>query len=138
MDYNHQTIKTIRRGLDLRRNLIYFCIAILFFSILSFLFYGIEASNSAIKFISRKNEISKIEKIMLNPKIKFEQSEGNFFDVVAKKAIHKNKDDVELFDVLANGDRGNITSDNLLITNGGDDLHFSGNPVLIIKEINNE
>ncbi|MFT6106256.1 MAG: hypothetical protein ACJA0S_000182 [Rickettsiales bacterium] len=138
MDRSHQAIQKIHRGLEFRKNLIYFCIAILFFSVLSFLFYGFEASNNAIKFIARKDEVKKMEKVMFNPKIRFEQSEGNIFDVVAKKAIQKNKDDVELFDVFVEGGRGNITSDNLLITNGGDDLHFSGNPILIIKEINNE
>ena len=79
-------------------------------------------------------DFNKVEKVMLNPKIKFEQNEGQFFNIEAKKAIHKDESIVELFDVKASGNSGSITAGNLLITNSGSNLHFSNNPVLTIIE----
>ncbi len=138
MDKNSKIIYTIKRRLKFRKIFIFLCATTLICGLLSFLFYGLETTNNAIKFISKKDQIDKVEKVMLNPKIKFEHSDGKFFDIEAKKALYRDKDSAELFDVKASGDRGNISADNLLITNSGNDLHFSGNPILIIKETKNE
>ena len=134
MDHGSQIIDNIKKRIKFKRFLVFLCIATLIFGIVSFLFYGFDATNNAIKFISKKNQIDNVEKVMLNPKIKFEHSDGEFFDIEAKKAVHKNKDDVELYDVKASGSKGAITAGSLLITDSGNDLHFSNNPVLIIKE----
>ncbi len=138
MDQHLKIINTIKNRIKIRKFLVFICLAALIFSLLTFLFYGFDTTNNAIKFISKKNQIDDVEKIMLNPKIKFEHNDGQFFEIEAKKAIQKNKNDVELYDVEASGDEGSISSKNLLITNNGNDLHFSGNPTLIIKETKNE
>ncbi|MES2677606.1 MAG: hypothetical protein V4612_04760 [Pseudomonadota bacterium] len=138
MDQNHQLIDAIKKRLKLRKILVFLCAIILICGLLSFLFYGFDATNSAIKFISKKDQIDNVEKVMLNPYIKFEHDDNQFYDIKAKKAVHKNKDDVELFDVKASGNKGDISAGNLLITNSGNDLHFSNNPILIIRETKNE
>ncbi len=138
MDETSIIVTAIRRRTKFRKILILLCIAVLVFGFLSFLFYGFDTTNNAIKFMSKKDQISKVEKVMLNPKIKFEYDQGQIIDIKAEKAVHKDKSDIELFNVQADGVRGNITSGNLLITNNGNDLHFSNHPVLIIKEVKNE
>ncbi len=138
MDNTSDIIDGIKRRTKFRKVLVLLCIAVLICGFLSFLFFGLTTANNAIKFISKQNQINKIEKVMLNPKIKFEYREGQLFDIQAVKAIHKDQNDIELFDVKASGDIGNITAGNLLVTNNGNDLHFSNNPILTIKEVKNE
>jgi hypothetical protein len=136
MDKTSSIINEIKKRTKLRKILALLCVFILVFGFLSFLFYGLNTTNNAIKFISKKDQLNKVEKVMLNPKIKFEHKEGQIVDIKATKAIHKDQNqDIELFNVEASGDIGNITSGNLLVTNNGNDLHFSNNPILIIKEV---
>ena len=134
MDHGSQIIDNIKKRIKFKRILVLLCIATLICGILSFLFYGLDATSNAIKFISKKNQIDNVEKVMLNPKIKFEHRDGEFVAIEAKKAVHKNKEDIELCDVKASGSKGSITAGRLLITDSGNDLHFSNNPVLIIRE----
>jgi hypothetical protein len=131
-------IRNIKKRIRLRKIFILICALTLILGILSFLFYGFDNTTEAIKFISKKDQISDVEKVMSNPRIKFEHSNNQLFDISARKAVHKNKGDVELYDVKASGTRGNISAGILLITNNGNDLYFSNNPVLIIKEVKNE
>ena len=138
MDETSSIINGIKRRVKLRKILTLLCLIVLIFGVLSFLFYGFDTTNNAIKFISKKDQIKKIEKVMINPKIKFEYDDGQLFDIQASRAVHKDENDVELFDVKASGNAGDITAGNLLITNDGNDMHFSNNPILIIKEVNNE
>lgn len=136
--HNLHIIESIRKRLKLRKVLTIVCIGTLVLGFSSFLFYGFETNSTIIKFISSKEDLVKVEKVMMNPKIKYEHEDGEIFDIVAKKVVHKNKTDVELSDVKANGAKGNIEAGNLLITNNGNDLHFSGNPVLTIREVSND
>jgi hypothetical protein len=133
-DYNIAEI--IKKQNRFRRLLTIFCIFILLFGILSFLFYGLDKTDNIVKFTGRKNQLKDTEKTMFNPKIKFEHNNGSIFDIEAKKAVQKGKNDVELFDVQASGKEGKISAGNLLITNNGNNLHFSNNPVLTIIEKN--
>lgn len=129
-----EIIENIRRRLQLRKNLATACVLILVFGFASFLFYGLETSSNAIKIISKKDDIGKVEKIMMNPRIKYEHNQGEIFDIQAARIVHKNVSDMELFDVKATGIKGDIQAGSLLITNNGNDLHFSGNPILTIRE----
>jgi hypothetical protein len=139
MDETSVIIDDIKRRIKFRKVLVLLCIAVLIFGFLSFLFYGLNTTNNAIKFISKKDQLNKVEKVMLNPRIKFEYKEGQIFDIKAAKAIHKDRnEDIELLSVEVAGDIGNITAGNLLVTNNGNDLHFSNNPILTIKEVRNE
>jgi hypothetical protein len=107
-------------------------------AVFSFLFYGFVASSNAIKFTRQKEQIKKLKKVMSSPKIKLDYKDGQIFDIKAQKAIHIDDNDIKLFDVDLRGQIGTITAENLLVKNAGNDLHFSGNPVLIIKEIKDE
>jgi hypothetical protein len=139
MDRTSDIIDSIRRRARFRKILTLLCIIILVCGFLSFLFYGFNTTDSTIKFISKKDQLKKVEKVMLNPTIKFEYKQGQIFFINAAKAVHKDQNqDIELFDVNASGDMGDIISGNLLITNNGNDLHFSNNPILTIKEVKNE
>lgn len=104
---------------------------------MTFLFYGLDSTSNVIKFIAKAKKSQQLEKVMLNPRIKFEYKEGQFYDIVASKAINKGQDNVELFDVTATSNAGNIKAGKLLVTNDGNNLHFSDHPVLIIKESKN-
>ena len=137
MGKNFQIINNIKRYLKFRKILIFLCSLTLICGTLSFLFYGFDVTNN-VKFISKKDQVDNVKKIMLNPRIKFEHRDGQIFDIEAKKAIHKDKNYVELVDVKATGRQANIKAGSLMIANDGNDLYFSGNPILIIKETKNE
>ena len=122
----------------LRRYLAFFCFIVLMSGIFSLLFYGIDAANKNVTKLISGQDYSKFEKLMINPKIRFGYDDGKFLDISAKKAIHKYKNDVEMSSVKASGYIGSIFSGSLLITNNGNNFHFSDNPVLIIREVKNE
>lgn len=129
-------IKNIKTYSRVRKYLTLLCFILIFTGLLSFFIFGFYANNNAVKFIAKykdKKNIT-IEKVMTNPRIKFEYSKNDYYDVKAKKAVHKNEEDMLLFDVLADGFAANIKSEKLLITNNGNNLRFTGNPVLIIKQ----
>ena len=134
MQQNNHAIYRINQSLKIRKILIVLCIFILSFGFLAIIFFSFEGNKQAIKFIANKEKLKKTDKVMMGPKIRLEYEDG-FYDIVAKKALQKEKDDAQLFDVQASGPKGNVTAGSLLITNNGNDLYFSDNPVLIIKEI---
>ena len=70
----------------------------------------------------------------MNPRIKFQYSDNQIYNIRAKKAFHKDESEVILYDVFAKGDLGNITSGQLKIDEAGDHLVFTKNPVLILKQ----
>lgn len=76
----------------------------------------------------------KSEKVMVNPRIKFQYNDNQIYNVRAKKAFHKDESEVILYDVFADGDIGTITSGQLKIDESGNHLIFSKNPVLTLNE----
>ena len=137
MSDESKILSNIKRQARFKGFLVCICMLVLICGFLSFFFYSFDGANKAIRLIANKESI-KIQKIMMNPKIKFEHDDGNIFDINAKKAIHMDKNDIEMFGVVASGEIGQISAGNLLITNNGNNLHFSNNPILIIKEVKNE
>jgi hypothetical protein len=127
----------IKRQVRFKVFLTFLCLIIVILGTSTFFFYGFGNVNKAIKLITSKNNFN-IEKVITNPRIKFEYDNGSTFDVSAKKAINTGKNDFEMFDVFAFGDVGQISAGNLLVTNDGNNLSFSNNPILIIKEVKNE
>jgi len=112
------------------------CFSLIGVGAISFLFFAFYSNSGAIKFIAKYKDQSNIniERIMVNPKIKFEHSKNDYYDMTAKKAIHKNDNDILLFDVFADGSAVSIKAGKLLVTDNGNNLKFTENPVLIIKK----
>ncbi len=106
------------------------------FGVLTYVFYALNKSNKKFKLVAdyKKNPQNfESEKIMINPKIRFQYNDTQIYEIEAKRAAHKNNEEVTLFDVFAVGDIGNITSGELQIDESGDHLIFSKNPVLILN-----
>lgn len=132
-------VDRIRRGVRIKRRIALLCVFVIVLGVMAFIIYGFNAGSNAIKIISNgKDSHIKIEKVMINPKIKFEQNKNQIYDITASKAVHIDENNIELFDVVAVGNSGNIKSGNLLVSNKGNNLHFSNNPVLTIIENRNE
>lgn len=133
-DYNY-IIKNIKIYRIIRRYSTILCFLLIATSLISFFYFGFYFNREAIQFIAKlkdKNDIS-MEKIMINPRIKFENAKDDYYDIKAKKAIHENNNDILLFDVVADGSAANIKAGKVVVTNNGNELTFSDNPVLIIK-----
>ena len=91
----------------------------------------------AIKFVAQYKanpEAYETEKIMVNPRINFQYSGNQIYHIQAKKAFHKDNQEVMLYDIFAKGEIGQITAGELKIDQAGDRLIFSHNPVLILNK----
>lgn len=135
---NRYVVKNIKIRSRIKNLLVILsCISILL-AVISFFLVGFYSSGQAIKLVAKYKDKKglKIEKVMINPNIKFEYRKNDFYDIDAKKALHKGED-IVLFDVIANGSEVKIEAGKLVISNNGDDLIFSDNPVLTIKNMKN-
>lgn len=74
---------------------------------------------------------------MTNPRIKFQHEDGQIYNIKAKKAQHVDDHQVFLYDVFAEGDIGSIASGKLEVSEEGDHLIFTENPVLILNRTKN-
>ena len=131
-----QVLKLIKSQHRIRNYSTALCYTLIVGGIFVYVFYALNQSRS-IKLVKDKVENIKqyqTEKIMTNPRIKLQHEDGNIYDVRAKKAFHHNQDDVTLFDVFAEGEIGRITSGELEISEQGDHLVFTKNPVLILNQ----
>lgn len=138
-DHITNIINGIAKYTQLRKKLTVACLVIAGLSVLFFILYGIFNSNQAIQFVTdHKIDNKNLEKVMTNPRIKFEYKENEFYDIKANTATHKGGDDILLNNVVAEGENGNITAGSLLITDNGDRLFFSDKPVLVMKQVKTE
>lgn len=131
-----QVLKLIKSQHKIRAYAIFLCYAMIIGGVFVYTFYAFDKSH-AIKIIKDKADNLKnyqTEKIMINPRIKFQHEDGTVYDVRAKKAFHKNESDVTLFDVFAEGEIGKITSGELEVSEEGEHLVFTKNPVLILNQ----
>lgn len=120
------------------KNLITFmCYIFIFVGISIYVFHGLN-QNNAIKLVkTAKGDFKnyKTEKIMTNPRIKFQYDDGQIYNIQAEKAFHKDNQEVKLENVFAIGDIGNITSGELEISEEGNHLIFTKNPILILNKV---
>ena len=70
---------------------------------------------------------------MINPKIILQYNQSDIYNIKASKAVHKTDNEIILEDVFAEGDIGKISAGQLKISEDGNKLIFSINPVLILK-----
>ncbi len=113
------------------------CYFLIISGVLTYIFYAISKNNEKYKLVAdyTKNKAQyKTEKIMINPRIRFLHNEKNLYDIYAKKAIHKDEQEVVLYDVVASGVIGRITSGELKVNQNGNHLVFTKNPVLILNK----
>lgn len=113
------------------------CYVFIVGGILVYIFYGF-SENKNIKLVNdykQNQQKFKTEKIMTNPRIKLQYGDKQLYNIRAKKAFHEDEKEVLLFDVFAEGDLGKITAGELKISESGDRLVFTKNPILILNEV---
>ncbi len=136
-----RVIEEIRKYTRIKNFSVFICLSFLVAACITIAFYSIYSSNYATKYVNEKGYMAgkKLQKVMVNPRIKFEHKENQFYNISAREAIHENNDsDILLLDVEAKSDTKEIRSGKLVITNSGNDLYFTDKPVLIIKQPANQ
>jgi hypothetical protein len=131
-----QVLKLIKAQHRIRSYSVFLCYTFIIGGLFVYVFYAFSQSR-AIKIVKDKADNLKeyqTEKIMTNPRIKLQNDDGNIYDIRAKKAFHHNQDDVTLYDVFAEGAIGKITSGELDVSEEGDHLVFTKNPILILNQ----
>ncbi len=134
-------LRRINLHIKVKKYLTILCYFLIIAGIFVYIFYALNKDNQKYKLVSdyQKNpEKYQVEKIMINPRIKFQYTENQIYTIKAKKAAHKDDEEVTLFDVYATGEAGNITAGKLVINDEGNHLVFSQNPVLILNKTDNE
>ena len=130
-------LKRINLHGQVKKYLTILCYICIVAGIFIYVFYGLNKKNQSYKLVSdyQKNpEKFQVEKIMINPRIKFQYNDNQVYEIKAKRAVHKDEQEVTLFDVYANGAMGSITAGELKINEEGDHLVFTQNPVLILNK----
>lgn len=131
-----QVLKLIHSHLRIKKFLTILCYCLIVSGLFIYVFYAFN-KNSTIKLVNQYKENPekyKTEKIMINPRIKFQHTDNQIYDIQAKKAVHKNESEMVLYDVFATGNIGNITAGELEINDEGNHLIFTKNPVLILNK----
>jgi hypothetical protein len=131
-----KVLEVFQSHLRIKRNLTRLSYALIFCGLLIYIFYAFNQSRN-IKIVSEyeKNiKEYKTEKIMTNPRIKFQYNDTQVYNIRAKKAFHKDENEAILYDVFAEGDIGKITAGELQINQDGDHLVFTKNPILILNK----
>lgn len=136
-----EILKLFYSHLRIKNFLTVVCYCLIVGGVFIYIFYAFNQSNK-IKLVNDLKEKSKksyeTEKIMTNPRIKFEHGDSQIYHIQAKKAFHKNNQEAVLYNVFAEGEIGNITAGELEINEAGDHLTFTKNPVLILNKTKND
>lgn len=139
-DRTQQVLRLIQSHSKIKNYLTILCYFGIVSGLFIYVFYAVSKNSANIKLVKQYNqnpENYKIEKIMTNPRMRFQHEDGQVYDIKAKKAHHMDQEEVILYDVFATGDIGNITSGKLNISEQGDHLVFTQNPVLILNRTEN-
>jgi hypothetical protein len=131
-----EILKRFNSHLRIKNFLTIFSYFLIIGGLFVYVFYAFN-QNRKVKLVNQYKENPqqyKTEKIMTNPRIKFQYSSTQIYNIQAKRAFHKNEDEVILYDVFATGDIGNITAGELEIDEQGNHMVFTKNPVLILKK----
>ncbi len=137
MDHRtEQVLELIQSHLRIKNYLTILCYAIIVGGLFIYIFYAF-SQGRIIKLVhdyEKNPEGYKTEKIMTNPRIKFQYNDTQIYNIRAKKAFHKDEQEVFLYDVFATGEIGKITAGELKIDEEGDYFVFTKNPVLILNK----
>lgn len=135
-----QVLKLIQSHSKIKKYLSLLCYFAIVGGVFVYVFYAISKNNSNIKLVKQYSQNPshyKVEKIMTNPRMDFQHEDGQVYHINAKKAHHLDKEQVTMFDVFATGEIGNIAAGKLEISESGDHLVFTENPVLILNRTEN-
>jgi hypothetical protein len=134
-----ETLRIIKSHFFIKYLLTYFCYGLILVSIAVYIFYALNQKIENIKLINDYKESSDqyhVKKIMTNPRIKFQHSDNNIYEIEAKEAIDLKKDNQYiLYDVLVKSDIGSINAGKLEINENGNHLIFSDHPVMTIDSL---
>lgn len=139
-DKTTQVLRLIQSHLKIKKYLTVLCYLSLISGLFVYVFYALNKTTHSIKLVNQYDKNSddfKIEKIMTNPRLNLQYDENQIYHIKAKKAHHEDNEEVLLYDVFATGDIGNITSGQLKVSQQGDHLVFTENPVLILNRTDN-
>jgi len=131
-----KTLEVFNSHLRIRNALTKLCYASIVLGLFIYVFYAFNQSRT-IKIVTdyaKGIKEYKTEKIMTNPRIKFQYNDTQVYNIRAKKAFHKDENEALLYDVFAEGDIGKITAGELKIDQEGDHLVFTKNPILILNQ----
>ena len=133
-----EILKLFYSHLRIKNFLTILCYCLIVGGVFVYVFYAFNQSRT-IKLVTdfkKKSKSYESEKIMTNPRLKFEHGDAQIYHIQAKKAFHKNNQEAILYDVFATGEIGNITAGELEIDEEGDHLIFTKNPILILNKTN--
>lgn len=136
--HTKKVLKLIKSHSRIKNFLLILSYLLIIGGIFSYVFYAFNQSHT-IKLVNefKQNERQfKSEKIMTNPRIKFQYNDDQTYQIRAKQAFHRDEQEVILYDVFATGEIGNISAGELKINEEGNHLVFSQNPILILNESN--
>ncbi len=135
-----RTLKRLNLHLKVQKILLILSYFLIISGVLTYIFFAINRKDEKYKLVSgykKDQKKYKTEKIMINPKIRFKHTDSKIYDIEAKRASHINEEEITMFDAVAKGDIGNITSGQLKVYENGDHLVFTVNPVLILNNNQN-
>ncbi len=133
-----EILKLFYSHLRIKNFLTILCYCLIVGGVFVYVFYAFNQTQT-IKLVTdlkKKSKSYDSEKIMTNPRLKFEHGDAQIYHIQAKKAFHKNNQEAILYDVFATGEIGNITAGELEIDEEGDHLIFTKNPILILNKTN--
>ena len=131
-------IRKIRLQQKISRLSIVVGFVVIFISINILLNQGLFNENNEITVINKYNQqIQKFdsEKVMINPYILISGENGDYYKISAKQAASSNLEDFYLENVELTGKIGKISAGSLNISDNGNLLIFSKNPVIIIDVV---
>lgn len=132
-----EVLKLFQSHSRIRNFLTILCYVLIVGGLFVYVFYAFNQSQT-VKLVVKYKESPKefqTEKIMMNPRMNFEHKDGQIFHIKAKKAFHKDNQEMVLYDVSSDGEIGQISAGELKISESGDHLVFSNNPVVILRKI---
>lgn len=136
---DHHTQKNIDRFNShraIKRNLTIICYILIFAGITNYIIHAASKSKTITivnQFKDKKKQLSS-DKEMTNPETRIRYNDADIYHIKAKRASHKDNGKINLIDVTANSDLGNIKAGNLAISADGEVLTFTEKPVLILNE----
>jgi|TARA_B110000259_G_scaffold63651_1_gene75201 hypothetical protein len=123
-------IKKIKKNKKNTRLIFKFCAMSLILSSSLFLFYIVNGKNTTLSIVKQKDIQKNSVKLMHNPKIRFENDNGNFYDIKGETAKYNKDASIIAKKVTAISDSGTIISDILTISSDGNVIIFTGNAEL--------
>ncbi len=132
-----QTLALIKRHLRIRRYLTVLCYVLIAAGVFVYFFIAFVKNSEKYKLVvdyTKNPSHYQTEKIMLNPRINFQFNENEVYIIKAERASHKTEEEIMMYDVFATGQMGSITAGELKVSEKGDRLVFTKNPVLILNK----